>query len=236
MTCSLNTLNADSEGRGPSGLVRFVQDSSLLLAAAGLLFWLIAMLSHNLADPAWSTSGSLGVTHNWGGRFGAWLSDLNFTLFGLSAWWLLLAALRAWLAALAVSLRGAAPKAEPAVSWPRRLWRQLGPWSGFLLLMGASCALEWAWLYRFDPVLPAGAGGALGHQRGLAVGQHDQPAGALQAALHDTGSRAFLRERLRGQRRRRGWGRRRCRSELGLGGERLRLRRVESGATCAGKQ
>ncbi|PRD70078.1 cell division protein FtsK [Malikia spinosa] len=166
MTYSLNTLNADSEGRGPSGLVRFVQDSSLLLAAAGLLFWLIAMLSHNLADPAWSTSGSLGVTHNWGGRFGAWLSDLNFTLFGLSAWWLLLAALRAWLAALAVSLRGAAPKAESAVTWPQRIWRQLGPWSGFLLLMGASCALEWAWLYRFDPVLPAGAGGALGAQLG----------------------------------------------------------------------
>lgn len=166
MTYSLNTLNADSEGRGPSGLVRFVQDSSLLLAAAGLLFWLIAMLSHNLADPAWSTSGSLGVTHNWGGRFGAWLSDLNFTLFGLSAWWLLLAALRAWLAALAVSLRGAAPKAESAATWPQRIWRQLGPWSGFLLLMGASCALEWAWLYRFDPVLPAGAGGALGAQLG----------------------------------------------------------------------
>ena len=57
MTYSLNTLNADSEGRGPSGLVRFVQDSSLLLAAAGLLFWLIALLSHSLADPAWSTTG-----------------------------------------------------------------------------------------------------------------------------------------------------------------------------------
>ncbi len=166
MTYSLNTLNADSEGRGPSGLVRFVQDSSLLLAAAGLLFWLIAMLSHSLADPAWSTSGSLGVTHNWGGRFGAWLSDLNFTLFGLSAWWLLLAALRAWLAALAVSLRGGASNAAPAASWPRRIWRQLGPWSGFLLLMVASCTLEWAWLYRFDPLLPAGAGGALGAQLG----------------------------------------------------------------------
>ena len=166
MTYSLNTLNADSEGRAPGGLVRLVQDFGLLLAAAGLLFWLIAMLSHDLADPAWSTSGSVELTHNWGGRFGAWLADLNFTLFGLSAWWLLLAALRAWLAALAVSLRGGAPKARPAASWPLRVWQQLGPWTGFLLLMGASCALEWAWLYRFDPALPAGAGGVLGAQLG----------------------------------------------------------------------
>ncbi len=166
MTYSLNTLNADSEGRAPGGLVRIVQDFGLLLAAAGLLFWLIAMLSHDLADPAWSTSGSVELTHNWGGRFGAWLADLNFTLFGLSAWWLLLAALRAWLAALAVSLRGAAPPPRPEASWPLRIWRQLGPWTGFLLLMGASCALEWAWLYRFDPALPAGAGGVLGAQLG----------------------------------------------------------------------
>ena len=166
MTYSLNTLNADSEVRASSGLVRIVQDFGLLLAAAGLLFWLIAMLSHDLADPAWSTSGSVELTRNWGGRFGAWLADVNFTLFGLSAWWLLLAALRAWLVALAATVRGTPPQARPAAGWPQRIWRQLGPWTGFLLLMGASCALEWAWLYRFDPALPAGAGGVLGAQLG----------------------------------------------------------------------
>ncbi len=161
MTYSLNTLNADSDGRAPGGVVRFIQDSTLLLAAIGLLFWLLAMVSHDLADPAWSTSGTASVARNWGGRFGALLADLNYSLFGLSAWWLVLAALRAWLKALFVSLRRPVP--APVVGWPQRLWRQLGLWSGFLLLMATSCALEWAWLYRFDAALPAGAGGAFGN-------------------------------------------------------------------------
>ena len=166
MTYSLNTLNADRERRSPGGALRFLQDSSLLLLAVGLLFWLLAMVSHNLADPAWSTSGSAGVIRNWVGRFGALLADINYLLFGLSAWWLLLAALRAWLTAVRRSLRGEpAPKPE-AAGWPRRLLRQLGTASGFVALMSASCALEWLWLYRFDSVLPFGAGGVLGAQVG----------------------------------------------------------------------
>ena len=86
MTYSLNTLNADREGRPSGGALRFLQDFSLLLVAAGLLFWLLAMVSHKLGDPAWSTSGIAGVTHNWGGRFGALLADLNYLLFGFSSW------------------------------------------------------------------------------------------------------------------------------------------------------
>jgi len=166
MTYSLNTLNADRENRSPTGAVRFLQDFSLLLVAAGLLFWLLALVSHKLGDPAWSTSGIAGVTHNWGGRFGALLADLNYLLFGFSSWWLLLAALRAWLAGVRRALRGEPARKSAAVGWPQRLLRQLGVWSGFVALMSASCALEWLWLYRFDAALPYGAGGVLGAQVG----------------------------------------------------------------------
>ena len=174
MTYSINTLKADSDARAPGGLFRFAQDFSLLLLAGVLLFWLLALFSHDLADPAWSTSGSVAHTRNWGGRLGAWFSDLNFYLFGLSAWWLLLAALHAWFKALRLALRGAAARrlgaeAQARVAWIRRIGRQLGLWCGLALLLASSCALEWAWLYRFDGLLPAGAGGAFGAQLGPEV-------------------------------------------------------------------
>ena len=76
------------------------------------------------------------------------------------------------------------------------------------------------------------AGRPLGDQCRLAVGQHDQAAGALQAALHDPGRRALLGERLRRQRRRRAAASSRPRLQLGFGGERLRLGVVESGAAA----
>ena len=47
MTYSLNTLNADRQNPPPSGVARFAQEIALVLGAAALLFWLIALLSHS---------------------------------------------------------------------------------------------------------------------------------------------------------------------------------------------
>ena len=58
MTYSLNTLNHDAAHAAPSGLRRFAQEISLVVGAALLLFWLIAMVSHDLSDAAWSTTGA----------------------------------------------------------------------------------------------------------------------------------------------------------------------------------
>jgi len=164
MTYSLNTLNAD--GAPPqSGLIRFIQEIWLLLAAGALLFWLLALVSHNLADPAWSTSGTGVAVRNWGGRVGAWLADLSYYGFGLSAWWLLLAGSRAWSKSVLRWLRAREDRraeSESSTGWAGRL----GIWGGFMLLMCASTLLEWGWLYRFDDMLPARAGGALGSLTG----------------------------------------------------------------------
>ena len=107
MTYSLNTLNADTASPQPSGLSRFAQEIGLVFGAAILLFWLVALLSHSPADPAWSTSGTAGQVHNWGGKLGAWVADVSYYLLGFSVWWCVLAASRTWLAALARWLRGA---------------------------------------------------------------------------------------------------------------------------------
>jgi len=71
MTYSLNTLNADRASQPPAGVARFAQEIGLVLGAAGLAFWVLALLSHSLADPAWSTTGGQPEAGNWAGRLGA---------------------------------------------------------------------------------------------------------------------------------------------------------------------
>src|SRR4051794_37257849 len=87
----------------------------LTLLVTGVL-WLLAVLalaSHNAADPAFSTSGTVGVVLNKAGAAGAWFSDLAFFLFGYSVWWAVVVGLRVWLGELAQVLRsdGVAPRA-----------------------------------------------------------------------------------------------------------------------------
>ena len=168
MTYSLNTLNADTASPQPGGLSRFAQEIGLVFGAAILLFWLVALLSHSPADPAWSTSGMPGQTHNWGGRLGAWVADVSYYLLGFSVWWCVLAAMRTWLAALARWLRGAPPGEDvQGGKW----WQQpsvQGVLYGLALLglMVASTTLEWTRLHRWDDILPGNAGGVLGELAG----------------------------------------------------------------------
>ncbi|MFP8777012.1 DNA translocase FtsK [Hydrogenophaga sp. RWCD_12] len=174
MTYSLNTLNADRANAPPSGLSRFAHEVALVAGALALGFWLVALLSHSLADPAWSTTGNRDLVGNWGGQFGAWLSDASYYLFGFSVWWLVFAGLRVWLSALADRLRGNAlsPVAAPADEvelplWQRPAVRRLAAVLSLVLLMVGSVILEWSRLYRFEPLLPGHGGGVIGHLLGL---------------------------------------------------------------------
>ncbi len=162
MTYSLNTLNASSRtGPAPrSGAARFGYEFGLFMGFVLLVFWLLALLSYSQQDAAWSTSGSGsdGVVANWGGRVGAWLADGSYFLLGFSVWWCVLAAVRAWMAALARWMRGGAQACGAASAWQRRV----AFWGGLALLLGASTALEWSRLYRLEHWLPGSAGGVLG--------------------------------------------------------------------------
>ncbi|HEY1132256.1 MAG TPA: DNA translocase FtsK 4TM domain-containing protein [Roseateles sp.] len=131
----------------------------LALTALALSLLVLALATHDVRDAAFSTSGQRDLVGNRVGGLGAWVSDGLLFLFGFSAWWLPLLALRAWLRGLAGLLRHDTP--EP-VRWGRRLrW-----WGGVLLLIGASCALEWSRLYAVEPRLPGHAGGIVGYALG----------------------------------------------------------------------
>jgi S-DNA-T family DNA segregation ATPase FtsK/SpoIIIE len=173
MTFPLGSLGAEGGTARKAGVGAARADASssplaasrrglLLVAAAALwLIVLVALSSFSSADPAFSTSGAGTPVRNWAGRAGAWAADLLYFVFGFSAWWLMIVGARSWLAALARHLRGDAP---PAAGWRPRL----AFWGGLALLVGASSALEWTRLYRWEAHLPGHAGGVLGHTLGPA--------------------------------------------------------------------
>ena len=169
MTYSLHTLHhptspRPTQGQGRTGAARFAQEFALVLGALALAFWLLALVTHSAQDAAFSTSGTGGPLHNWGGRLGAWLADASFFLFGYSVWWCLLAGLRAWVSALARWMRaGSQDDAAQEGSASGLSRSRLVFWLGLVVLLVASAGLEWSRLYRFEARLPDHAGGALGY-------------------------------------------------------------------------
>jgi S-DNA-T family DNA segregation ATPase FtsK/SpoIIIE len=169
MTYSLDALNragARPLGQAQSGLSRFASEIVLVAGFVMLAFWLLALLTYSPLDPAWSTSGVGDALRNRGGRLGALLADAGYYMFGFSLWWAFAAAARTWLAGLARWLRqkdDADPATVPPSSRLRRaLQGRAGFWAGLVLLMAASCVLEWSRLYSFEARLPGHSGGVLG--------------------------------------------------------------------------
>jgi S-DNA-T family DNA segregation ATPase FtsK/SpoIIIE len=144
----------------PSAASRLLRTPLWLALTALLLALLVlAMATHDLRDAAFSTSGKHDLVANRVGGFGAWVSDGLLFVLGFSAWWLPLLALRGWLRSLAGLLRH---DVAPVPRWSQRArW-----WAGVLLLIGASCALEWSRLYAVEARLPGHAGGLLGYALG----------------------------------------------------------------------
>ena len=171
MSYSLHTLTGSGEAPSAiatpvSGWRRFTQEISLLITGVALLLAVLALISHSPVDAAWSTTGSQTDVHNWAGRLGAWFADVAYFLFGYSAWWLVLAALRLWSGGVRRWLHSAdLPRA--ALLPPRKHRARALVVVGLLLLVSASAALEWSRLYRLDTGLPGSAGGAWG----LVLGQ-----------------------------------------------------------------
>ena len=173
MTFPLGSLRAD--GIGPRGAepagVSSPQGLTSRLVGLGLVAWGVLMLlsalalwTHHASDPGFSTSGLAGAAlHNKVGRAGAWFADLAFFLFGFSVWWLWLVALRRWLGEL--SMRWGSQDGPATIAPPDGRHRLIF-WLGLALLIGASCALEWTRLYRWETLLPGPAGGVLGHALG----------------------------------------------------------------------
>ncbi len=135
-----------------------------------LALWLLALFSYSTQDVAWSTSGAGGPLLNRAGRFGAWLADGSYFLFGFSVWWCVAAAVRAWLSNLARWLRGRellTPQGESTSAAPAWFTGFIGSrtafWLGLAMLLSASTSLEWARFYSLEARLPGHGGGILGY-------------------------------------------------------------------------
>src|SRR4051812_2796304 len=131
---------------------RLLRESWWLLVVAGLLYLALTLFTYAKTDPGWSFSGSGGSIVNRGGVVGAWLSDLLLYLFGLSAWWWVVAGMVLVIAGYRRVVRPDHASDHPFV---------LGA-IGFALAILTSAALESIRLYRLPAALPQKPGGALG--------------------------------------------------------------------------
>ena len=131
---------------------RLLREARALLVGAAALFLGAILLTHDVADPGFSTTGDGGALANLGGRAGAWLSDLMLMLFGVSAWW--------WVAlAVAYVIRTFRTLDETPLAGGRQRWFRLG---GFALLLFASTGFEWLRAWHWPVALPDAAGGVFG--------------------------------------------------------------------------
>ncbi|MDZ4099899.1 MAG: DNA translocase FtsK 4TM domain-containing protein [Methylophilaceae bacterium] len=69
--------------------VRLVREAWWLVLVTIGIFLTLILFTYHPNDPSFTHSASdASVINNAGGSFGAWLSDILLTLFGFSAWWL----------------------------------------------------------------------------------------------------------------------------------------------------
>ena len=135
-----------------------------LIAVALLIAAVVAFLSFNIADPAWSTTGQNLVVKNWLGSFGAWASDIGYFVFGATLWWLPVFAVSVlWRTSPRRLVSTGAEDAIADITGVTLPWR----FAGLALLLLAGSALETLAMHRWFAGLPQGAGGALGQSAGF---------------------------------------------------------------------
>ena len=153
MASSSTTSKSTRQRRDIAGHLRHgLRESALLLLSVLALFQLMALVSYQAGDPAWSHSGSSDTVHNLGGVAGAWLADVMLYFLGYPAFLLPpLMAAGGWLAFRLVGTLRALPSRALVL-------RALG----MLLMILACCGLADLFLEVRAAWVPGEAGGVLG--------------------------------------------------------------------------
>ena len=144
----------------PERISLLLQEARWLILGVLSLYVALILLGYNQSDPGWSHAAEVSRVANPGGRIGAWLADVLYYLFGLSAWW--------WVAFLGLGLmwglrrlrRGGAPlehRPFPLVML------------GFLVVLLASSAIEAMRFHSHGAGLPLAPGGLIGVELGTIV-------------------------------------------------------------------
>jgi len=138
---------------------RLLRESRWLLVVALLGYVALVLGSYAKTDPGWSFSGSGEPIVNRGGHVGAWLADLLLYLFGVSAWWLVVAG-------IVIIVSGYRRINEPERESDHPL---LYGSLGFVLVLLSSAAIEAIRLWRLPATLPDAPGGAIGDLIGMGL-------------------------------------------------------------------
>ncbi|MBS3935738.1 MAG: DNA translocase FtsK 4TM domain-containing protein [Sulfuritalea sp.] len=140
----------------PARIAALVHEVRWLVVAALGLYLALILFGYDKTDPGWSQAADAETVVNPGGRFGAWLADLMFYLFGLSAWW--------WVGLLFMMVALGYRRISRWFGQDRRpLYIAL---VGFAVFLIASCGLEAMRFWSASAVLPFAPGGVLGHEVG----------------------------------------------------------------------
>ena len=148
-------LQKDEEKKArPEHVVNLINDTLWLAGVVLTIYLAISLFSFNITDPAWSRSvPNSGNVANFGGLFGAYLSDIGYYLFGLSFWW--------WIAASCVFLY---KNFRPLQKHTQHKAYNHGVAAlALVLLLVCSPILEYfAFETALSDSLPVGAGGLVG--------------------------------------------------------------------------
>lgn len=129
-----------------------LHEGLFLLSIAAALFLLISLMTYHSVDPGWSSTGQGRPVSNFGGRIGAWLSDMFLSLFGLVAYFF------PFLMVLASWLKIQENNDEDEV---KKLHDWLGRSIGWVLLIISLCSLFSFYIHNRSN-LPAASGGIVG--------------------------------------------------------------------------
>ena len=142
----------------PPRIASLVRESSWLAMLALVLYLLVVLFTYSKADPGWSHSAGGGI-RNAGGMIGAYLADLLLYLFGISAYW--------WVACFGAFAAWGFKRIEATPDIVRASYVVIG--IGFLLLLVASCGIEYLRMHSLKAALPLAPGGMIGAIAGTAA-------------------------------------------------------------------
>ncbi|HEV8503006.1 MAG TPA: DNA translocase FtsK 4TM domain-containing protein [Casimicrobiaceae bacterium] len=132
-----------------------------LLVVAIIGYLVLILATYARSDPGFSYTGTSSVVANRGGPFGAWLADLLLYLFGLSAWWWVVAGIVAIVTSYRQIVDPAREREHPFIFVAM----------GFALVLLASAAIEATRLWRMPAELPLAPGGVFGDVIGRGAAQ-----------------------------------------------------------------
>lgn len=147
-----------------SQLTAVVKEARVLLLISLAAFLLLSLLSYSVSDPGWRQAQSGLTVSNYGGRIGAFVSDLLFSLFGYIS----------YLLAVIPILRGVQRfrGVDIKYGWAGWAWR----FTGVLLVVVSGAVLTH--LYDGVAILPGGNGGVIGQTLALPLATYLGLAGA----------------------------------------------------------